>query len=196
MLKQNRFFQLGSKSQHVQGDPLLDCTEYTLENSYYDCLKNEIKEAFSKELGCQPPLFTDDLERICDQKFNVSKRESFKFAKLFYSLAFEMKSICKVPCTQIKYTTRYQLKHPYNFTQLNIIFDRTLDVTQSTFSTDLQAFLTKLGGSVSMGRTVLWILVSLLGALQVHRSLFIFYYWVQVRSLVTLVDTRLMLKFG
>ena len=104
---------------------------------------------------------------MCNQKFIVSKNESYEFFKLFYSVVFEMKQKCKVPCTQFKYTTRVQLKYPYNFTMLNIIFDRTLDVTKSSFSTDLQAFLTKLGGSVSMGRTVLWILVSLLGAAQV-----------------------------
>ena len=165
-----------SKSQHVQGDPLLDCTEYTLENSYYDCLKNEIKETFNNELGCQPPLFTDDLQSMCDEKFKVSRNKSDAISKLFYYLAFnQMKSDCKAPCTQIKYTTRPQIKYPYNFTLLNIIFDRTIDVTQSSFSINEQTLLTKLGGSISMGRTVLWILVSILGANQVYaNSLFCF----------------------
>ena len=96
--------------------------------------------------------------------------------KLFYYLAFnQMKSDCKAPCTQIKYTTRPQIKYPYNFTLLNIIFDRTIDVTQSSFSINEQTLLTKLGGSISMGRTVLWILVSILGANQVYpNSLFCF----------------------
>ena len=42
-----------------------------------------------------------------------------------------------------------------------------MDITRSRFSIDGPTFLTKLGGLIGVGRTLLWILVSLLGTAQV-----------------------------
>ena len=53
------------------------------------------------------------------------------------------------------------------FTALIIVFDRTAEVTHTRFSINEQTLLTKLGGAVSSGRTLLWILVSILGGIQV-----------------------------
>ena len=52
-------------------------------------------------------------------------------------------------------------------TFLVLAFDKTLEVVHSTFSIDGETFVTRLGGSVSSGRTLLWIFVSLFGAAQV-----------------------------
>ena len=162
-----------SRSQHVQGDPQLDCSVYTLENSYNDCIQNEIHKLFANSpIGCQPPLYTQDLNRMCNQKFNFSSSKDSEIVKLLLQLTFQdWKSECSIPCTRSKYTTRYLSKSPYNRTGLNILFDRTVDVTKSTFSINEQSLLTRLGGSISMGRTVLWILVTLLGAAQVTNDL-------------------------
>ena len=59
------------------------------------------------------------------------------------------------------------LKENKSETGVELVFDRTISVTRSTFSINEQTFLTRLGGSVSSGRTLLWILVTLLGAPQV-----------------------------
>ena len=61
-------------------------------------------------------------------------------------------------------------KGPSSNTGINLVFDRTISVTRSTFSINEQTFLTRLGGSVSSGRTLLWILVTLLGAPQVKKE--------------------------
>ena len=65
------------------------------------------------------------------------------------------------------YTTRRIGRTPFNYTGINLIFDRTVDVTQAAFRINAKTFLTRLGGAVASGRTLLWILVSLLGATQV-----------------------------
>ena len=52
-------------------------------------------------------------------------------------------------------------------TSLNIVFDQKIAVARSRFSINEQTFLTKVGGFIGVGRTSLWILVSLLGASQV-----------------------------
>ena len=35
-----------SRSHHVQGDPLFDCTDFTEEESYGDCAREELSEMF------------------------------------------------------------------------------------------------------------------------------------------------------
>ena len=112
-----------------------------------------------------------DLKRICNKKFNVSTDESKKIEKLFYPLYFHGKTFnCRTPCTTNIYNTKYVQSTPSpnsNMAFLNLVFDKTPEVGHSTFSINGQTFLTRLGGSVSSGRTLLWILVSLLGEVQV-----------------------------
>ena len=170
-LVEDRFYKTKiSRSQHIEGDPLLDCNVYTPENSYNECLQNEIQELFAKELGCRPPLFTEDPSSMCNHRFNVSESKSREVRQLLAGFFYhERKSRCKFPCTKNIYTTKFQFRFMShdNLTNLGIRFDTALDVTQSTFAINEQTLLTKLGGNISMGRTVLWILVSLLGATQV-----------------------------
>ena len=157
-----------SRSEHVQGDPLLDCKVYTEENSYNDCLQSEINERFIKEIGCLPPPFTPDLDNMCNERFNLSRSKEDKIFDLVHQLGFQdWESKCRIPCTRSKYTKRYLAKESSSYPVLNLVFDRTVEVTHSTFSMNEQTLLTKLGGAVSSGRTLLWILVSILGAYQV-----------------------------
>ena len=101
-----------SRTVHVEGDPLLDCVVYTEDKSYGACVENELNQAFTKEIGCIPPLLTEN--------------------------------------------------------SLVVTFDQTVEVTHSAFGINGQTLLARLGGSVSSGRTLLWLLVTLLGAPQVN----------------------------
>ena len=165
-----------SRFKHVQDDPLFHCAVYTTENSYNDCIQDELLEVMDKEIGCQPPLLAKDQDRLCNRKFNVSTEEDLKIKRLFQPLNFHDKTFtCRTPCTTNKYTTKYvqTVPSPYSkMTFLNLVFDKTLEVGHSTFSIDGQTFVTRLGGSVSSGRTLLWILLSLFGAVQVTSLLY------------------------
>ena len=76
---------------------------------------------------------------------------------------------CKTPCSANKFNTHdvHTAEMKSKEYALVIVFDKKLDVVHSTFRIDEQTFLTRLGVSVSSGRTLLWILVTLLGASQV-----------------------------
>ena len=160
-----------SRSEHVEDDPLLDCSaQYTEENSYNDCLQSEINELFTKEIGCVPPLYTPDLDNMCNVKFNLSANTTRynAISELLLQLVFQnWDSQCKIPCTRSKYTVRYLSKGPWAEAALNLIFDSTVEVTRTRFSINEQTLLTNLGGAISSGQTLLWILVTLLGATQV-----------------------------
>ena len=157
-----------SRSQHVPEDPLLACTEYSLTNSYHECTQNELLSSFHEILGCAPPLLAKDITEICNGRFNVSSENDTTIRRLFKQLYHhDIRFKCKTPCTTNKYTTRLVHKVPYTDTVVKLVFDRTISVALSTFSINSQTFLTRLGGSVSTGRTLLWVLVSLFGVTQV-----------------------------
>ena len=157
-----------TKSQHVQGDPNFDCFEYTKNETYNDCVQNEVLDLFNKTIGCDPPLLVKDPSRMCNRKFNVSDSKNKEIEELFIHLYYHNGNFkCKPPCTRNVYTSKYTHAIPYHESLLVLSFDKTVDVLHSTFSIDGQTLLTRLGGSVSSGRTLLWVLVSLLGAAQV-----------------------------
>ena len=52
-------------------------------------------------------------------------------------------------------------------TTIMIVFDKTVSVARSRFIVNSQTFLTRLGGAISSGRTLLWIFASLAAAFQV-----------------------------
>ena len=61
------------RSSHVPGDPLLDCTEYSPNNTFDNCLKSEIAEMFEKVLNCVLPWYTGNTTRVCDNLFNMTE---------------------------------------------------------------------------------------------------------------------------
>ena len=146
---------------------------YTKPNSFDNCIKRELKKLFTKELGCQPPYLSENFNNKCNKMFNVSVNRSEEIFSLFLNLFFkDVKFKCKTPCTKIKYTTR-SLTLPYSSKALDIKFDKTVDITRARFSIDGPAFLTKSGGFIGVGRTLLWILASLLGAAQMTKTTFL-----------------------
>ena len=100
-----------SKSEHVKGDPLFECATYTANNSFDGCIKNELKENFAKEFECQPPPIAEDVNDMCNKKFNFSAKRSAQISNLFMHLALQdQKTRCKTPCIKNKYTTRFTYK--------------------------------------------------------------------------------------
>ena len=158
-----------SRSIHVPGDPLLKCSEYTPNNTYNDCTQNELLSLFNNILGCTPPLLGTDPAMTCNERFSLSKAKEMDIEKLFLPIyQHDVRFKCRTPCITDKYTTRLLHNAPHTETMILIVFDRTLSVAHSSFSINSQTFLTRLGGSVSSGRTLLWILLSLLGTCQVN----------------------------
>ena len=155
------------RSVHVPGDPLLDCAVYTVDNSYHTCIKKEIIDIFTKEIGCIPPLLEADPKTICNNRFNVSKKRDNDLNKLFRSFYHhDRKFNCRTPCTKNIFTSRFVHSSPSMFksSSLVLIFDKTIKVAHSSFSIDGGTLLTRLGGSVSSGRTLLWIILAILAA--------------------------------
>ena len=158
-----------TRSHHIPGDPLLDCTEYATEdNSFNDCIHNELIGFFHEKIGCAPPLLATESAMICNRKFNLSKEEDEDLKKKFRRIYFHsLSSKCKSPCTRNIFTSKMTHRIPDSDAAIFITFHPSIEVFQSRLSVDAQTLLTRLGGSISSGRTLLWILLSIFGAFQV-----------------------------
>ena len=159
------------KFVHVEGDPLFDCAEYTENKSYSNCAYEELLKDFREELGCDPPLLNTESEKMCNQIFNFSETKETKIRALFKPMYFHNREFrCKTPCSKSVFSSKYLGTSPSggpNQISLAVAFDPMMDETHSSFAINEQTLLVRLGGTVSTGRTLLWILVSILAASQV-----------------------------
>ena len=127
-----------SRTTHVIGDPLLECKAYTEENSFNDCVQNDLLDHYRGELGCEPPLFAKDLRGMCNQRFNFSEVKDKELKEEFMHLYYhDEKSKCKTPCVKNTYTSRFVHRFPgLSSTWLFIVFEEKIKMTNSKFSID------------------------------------------------------------
>ena len=123
---------------------------------------------------------------MCNQRFNFSEAKDKLLKEEFMHLYYhDEKTKCRVPCVKNTYTSRFVHRFPgLTQTLLFIVFEKTIKMTASKFTIDEQTllirfensmllvlahlcFVQRLGGSVSSGRTLLWVLVTIFTAAQV-----------------------------
>ena len=139
-----------SRSYHVTGDPLFDCREYSAEETYGECVQDELKQIFEEKLSCSPPVLAKRPAEMCNERFNQTKEESEKNFQLFWNHYYNFEpSICKTPCTKTTYEVRLTAVSDYDKLGTKLTFEPDVHVTRSVFSSTMVDFLTSLGGSVS-----------------------------------------------
>ena len=167
-----------SKTDHLEDDPLLDCKIYSETENYNSCIETELQTTFSTLLGCVPHWFTEDLNRTCLGNLNISSVDTGAIYKYLNDIITNYRSkICKTPCTQMKYEAKYRSYNPirgdYVSSGINIIFDDTMEISQSNLVIDTKTLLLRLGSVVGVCRTLLWILLAISGAFHSFRELFL-----------------------
>ena len=65
-----------SRSYHVMGDPLFDCQEYSEQETYGECVREDLKKIFEAKLGCTPPVLASRPDEMCSEWYNQTKEES------------------------------------------------------------------------------------------------------------------------
>ena len=141
-----------SWTYHVEGDPLLQCRNYNLNYTLNDCVKEELHNLLMKELGCVPPLFTENSMKICQKVFNLSQIEEVKMKRMFWKIYEKYRPLdCQVPCSKMVAETQLMYEDSFQTPILDLIFDPEVELTRSTFSLTFERLLADLGGSVSGG---------------------------------------------
>ena len=153
-----------SRSFHVKGDPLLDCTDYCKDFTYNDCVQEDMIKTALEHLGCVPPFFAKDSKDICNTVLNATSHTKDLVDSIFqrYFLLGQKPFTCQLPCTQTVYETKLVYKTPIASHMVALTFSPLVSVTRSSFRLSSQSLVSNLGGSVSSGRTLLWGILTLL----------------------------------
>ena len=76
------------RSHHVEDNPQYECKEYSLNDTYGECIKEEWMKKFLTILNCTPPMF-DDVSQICNQRFDLKAGERvWEIQDLFFYWSF------------------------------------------------------------------------------------------------------------
>ena len=121
-----------TRSHHIPGDPLLDCTEYAEDKTYNDCILNELHGFFEEKIGCHPPLLAKESTMMCNRKFNLSREEDEEVKKKFRQIYFHsLPSECKSPCTRNIFTSKMTHRIPDSDSAIFITFHPSIEVFHS-----------------------------------------------------------------
>ena len=162
--------------KHVKGDTKYDCENYDNENSYNDCISKELKAKFIEFFGCHSPLMSDEPEKICNNTFALTiKDESVRQLNEVYSnvLGDFKSNSCKEPCTKYIFETEllYDTVSEGTENAVLIVLDKNVQLTKTTFLIGFSNILTGLGGAISGGRTLLWIIISVFGFFKIFQEM-------------------------
>ena len=82
-------------------------------------------------------------------------------------------SSCTKPCTEYNFETKmlYAQTIDQKENMIKIVFDQTVDLTKTCFLMVIPSLLTGIGGAISFGRTLLWIIVLIIGALKIIQKI-------------------------
>ena len=155
--------------QNIQeiDDPKSECQIYTLNTTFDFCTSFDILTTMNNYLGCFPPLLSPNINKTCNTFIHKSENESQHIISWIDEMykSYQTKN-CKKPCTHTTFETALLEEVASDFDRITLRFDQEVDITRSVFSINTHTFLTRLGGSVSLGRTSLWIFLSILGCIK------------------------------
>ena len=165
-----------SKTNHLEDDPLLDCKTYSENDNYNSCIESELHSRFIELMGCVPHWFTDNPLHICTGSLNTSSLNTEAIYKYLNKIITNYRpKTCKTPCTVMNYESKYRSYNPIKgdvlSSGINIIFDDTVEISQSNLVVDTKTLLLRLGSVVGVCRTLLWILVAVAGLFHSLREL-------------------------
>merc|ERR1712107_512355 len=104
---------------------------------------------------------------MCQKRFNFSTIEDNRIKRMFWRIYEKYRPLnCPSPCSKMTVETQLMYEDSFPTPTLDLIFDPEVEVNQSSFTVTVERLLADLGGSVSGGRTLLWLILSSLLALR------------------------------
>ena len=154
--------------EHVEGDPKYDCENYSIEDTYKKCMEEELVEKFHKLIYCHPPLISWRKQGVCNNKFDLNKDDVrvIEIENILGEVIDGYKSqACKPPCQKYIFETDklYKVTDESYDNAVRIVFSKKVEHTKTYFLIKIPDFLTRLGGAVAGGRTLMWLLVTIFG---------------------------------
>ena len=145
---------------HEKEDPNFPCYQYSMDDTLNSCVRNEVLKILKNHFGCIPPTFSGKLNETCNSNFNKTRKDFETSLNLLDTIYQRFKSkVCPSPCTKTSYEVKLVYEVSSKYDQTIISFDEITDIERNLFSINPNTFLTRLGGSISFGRTSLWVFI-------------------------------------
>ena len=156
---------------HEEDDPNYKCKTYTTGTSFESCLRNDFVRKLVGLVNCFPPwLANEDEEPICKGHLNISvAKYNAKNMEIGLGILVDQETHCPAPCTANVYRSQldYQVARTHHFQgTTSILFEKHAIVHKASFSIGHITLLSRIGGYISGGRTLFWMIVGGCGLLK------------------------------
>ena len=78
-----------SQSRNVEGNPQFDCKDYSVDDTYGDCIKEEFQRRFIEILNCTPPWIPSS--QMCNKRLTPKKEDADKLNELLFHEQYKSK---------------------------------------------------------------------------------------------------------
>ena len=176
--KEKQFTIKTKISINLEKDPNFNCKVYENGTSFESCIGEDVVQNIRNEINCTPPWMALDYEEdICQGSLNIYKPQFEKMATLVQNLFNRDSSSCQTPCSSVTYRSHLDyyfsqsMKNTGDKNILMIRFEESAVVYRARFSIGVDTLLTRIGGYIGGGRTLLWIVVVGFGFMKTVYSL-------------------------
>ena len=162
---------------YKEDNPNYKCTSYEKGTSFESCISKDIKRTSESLINCFPPwLETENEKNICKGHLNTSKTTFYKLQGLWDQKLLDKETACLSPCENIIYKSKreYYTSSTSNVSasMTYILFDKTAVIYRARFTVGVITLLSRIGGYIGGGRTLLWIIIAGCGFTKTLDTLF------------------------
>ena len=154
----------------LENDPKNPCNIYNIKGEYAECIENEIIQQNLNFLNCTPPWMTEKEDMWCRGK--VNEPADYKFRDFVDDIQTGEANYgkCLVPCNVKMYQSKELGQLDQNARGLMIKFGKKVFVSKTSLAVDEVTLLSKIGGTIGMSKSLLWLIILIISSVGVIMS--------------------------
>lgn len=159
------------EKEYIEKDPKYPCLNYKQNFEYRECIEQEILRQSLKLLNCTPPWITDNEDLWCirgiDYKSSAQYNDFYNFVEEVTNSQANTEN-CLAPCIIRKYQVKLLgVEETDNGQGILLYFDKNVDVTKSSLQISFIKIMSEIGGSIGIGKNLLWLIILLISTITV-----------------------------
>ena len=84
-LNQYQVFDVAlTQNEQSPHDPSVNCEEYNSSQGFHNCVTKTAEDKFLSIIGCVPPLFSNNEDLVCQNKYIKSVNQRIKYSRTLY----------------------------------------------------------------------------------------------------------------
>ena len=122
-----------------------NCRPNSKEYDFVTCFESQMNERFEDLVGCIPPWFTSNREKVCNKSMKSSENAKLEMSKIFFDLyANSLSTNCPDLCTNFRYIPRFlRLEHSRTKSRLYVNFPKIVREHKIQLNVNLMSFFVR-----------------------------------------------------